>query len=77
MKRLQVMIPDEIYHSLKSEAERREATVADIVRKGIDRVLEAAVKGPNRVPSISPCNLGLPLIPQDDWRVVANDRVET
>ncbi len=74
MKRLQVMLPDDVYQSLKEEAERRQATVAEIVRRGIDRLLVSSVKGTNRAPVLSPRDLGVPMIPADEWRDIANQR---
>jgi len=67
------MLSDDVFKALKSEAERRHVTVADIVRRGIDRQLESAVPGTFRKPTITPCDLGEPKIPVELWREVANE----
>ena len=74
MKRLQVMLPDDVYTSLKAEAERRQSTIADIVRRGIDRVLTSSVKAPFKLPALSPRDLGSPALPVEEWRNAANER---
>ena len=75
MKRLQVLLPDDVYDDLKTEAQRRQLTVADLVRRSIDRQLASAHKGPFRPPSITPLHLGIPLLPLEHWREAANDRL--
>ena len=74
MKRLQVMVPDEMYDSLQKEAKRREWTVADLVRRGIERQLASAVDVPWRKPTITPVDMGQFLMPMEDWRLAANER---
>ena len=74
MKRLQAMVPDKVYEALTKEAARRQTTVADLVRRSIDRQLESAVNVPFRKPTITPSNLGQPMIPVERWREVANGR---
>jgi CopG-like RHH_1 or ribbon-helix-helix domain, RHH_5 len=74
MKRLQVILPDEVYESLKKEAVRRQTTVADIVRRGIDRLLASSVQAPYRTPVINPRDLGVPNLPDGNWRDIANER---
>ncbi len=74
MKRLQVFLPDSLYIRLQREAERKEATVADLVRRGIERQLESAIDEPRREPTITPLKLGKPLVPESEWREIANER---
>lgn len=68
------MLPDDVYKSLKDEADRRQATIAEIVRRGIDRLLLSAVPGKYASPTITPVDLGVPTIPVEDWRAHANER---
>ena len=74
MKRLQVFLPDSLFARLQREAERREATVAELVRRGIERQLESAVDEPRREPRITPLDLGETLLPASEWREIANER---
>ena len=74
MKRLQVMVPDEVYDSILREAKRKEWTVADLVRRSIERQLATAVDAPRREPTITTVRLGVPKIPVSEWREAANDR---
>lgn len=76
MKRLQIMVPDATYEGLQKEAKRRQATVADLVRRGIDRQLESAVNEPFRPPRIIVHDLGLPKLPPEEWREAANERAD-
>jgi hypothetical protein len=73
MKRLQVMLPDAVYAALKREALRRQLTVAEVVRRGIDHQLASSVQVPFRAPALTPVDLGTRLIPFEDWREEAND----
>jgi hypothetical protein len=75
MKRLQVLVPDNIYESLQKEAARRQLTVADFVRRGIDRQLDSAIDIPYREPTLTPRDLGAPSLSTDSWREAANDRL--
>ena len=74
MKRLQVLLPDDVYESLRKEVARRQTTVADFVRRGIDRQLQSAVDAPFKKPTLTPVNLGEPMIPVERLREVANER---
>lgn len=74
MKRLQILVPEETYERLRKEAKRREWTVAEVVRRGLEKQLESAVDGPSVVPKITPGNLGVPKVPVSEWREYANDR---
>jgi len=53
---------------------RRQAMVPDVVRRGIDRLLASAVQGNPRSPLLTPRDLGVPTIPSEEWRDIANDR---
>jgi hypothetical protein len=74
MKRLQILIPEETYARLKKEAKRREWTVAEVVRRGLERQLESAVDGPPGMPQFTPRSLGPILAPESEWRELANVR---
>jgi hypothetical protein len=74
MKRLQVLIPDETFARLQKEAKRREWTVADLVRRGIDRQLDSAVDTPPWSPIPPQIDLGEILVPLSEWREIANER---
>ncbi len=72
MKRLQVTLSDEVYASLKREAELQHVTVSEFVRRGIDRQIDSCLREPNRTPARTPVDLGTPLIPIENWREAAN-----
>jgi hypothetical protein len=74
MKRIQVAVTDETYARLREEAKRRARPMADLVRRGIDRQLESAVEAPRGEPTITPLHLGEILIPESEWRLLANER---
>ena len=74
MKRMQVMLPDHIYQLLVVEAERRGATVDEIVRRAIDHLLDSPTNGSLRPPVLTLRDLGIPLIPAEQWREMANQR---
>ena len=74
MKRLQILIPDETYALLKKVAKRKESTMADFVRRSLEKQLESAVDGPRVEPTITPVDMGEFLVPVSEWRELANDR---
>ncbi len=74
MKRLQILVPEETYERIKREAKRREWTVAELVRRGVEKQLEHGVDAPRIKPKITPVNLGVPKVPDTEWRDYANDR---
>lgn len=74
MKRLQILVPEETYERIRLEAKRREWTVAEVVRRGLEKQLESAVEGAAPAPGILTANLGAPKLPDSEWRELANDR---
>lgn len=74
MKRVQVLFSEDVYSRIKAEAKRREWTVAEVVRRGVEKQLESAVDAPRVKPKITPGNLGVPRVPVSEWRDYANDR---
>jgi len=74
MKRLQILVSDETYARLKKEAKRREWTVAEVVRRGVEKQLEYAVDAPRAKPTFTPVDMGEILIPASEMREAANDR---
>ena len=73
MRRLQILVPDATFARLQTEAKRREASITDIVRRGIERELERAVDAPFVEPRLRTFKLGAPLVPENEWREMANE----
>lgn len=74
MKRLQILVPEETYERLRKEAKRREWTVAEVVRRGLEKQLESAVDVPRQEAAFPTGDLGNFLAPVSEWREIANDR---
>jgi len=74
MKHIHIMVTDETYDRLRKEAKRREQPMADLVRRGIDSQLESADEIPRAEPTITTLHLGEILIPESEWRLLANER---
>jgi hypothetical protein len=71
MKRLQLLVPDDVYQRLTREAQRREPTISDLARLSIDRQLESSVDGFCDGPPLT-VDMGEVLLPPDRWWEAAN-----
>jgi hypothetical protein len=74
MKRLQILVPESLYARILREATKREWTVAEVVRRGIEKQLESEVAVEPRIPKIRSKKMGTPKIPESQWREIANVR---
>lgn len=72
MKRLQIELPDEVFDRLKSTAKATERTMSDIVRRGIEKVIEDSPSNPQE-PVIPTISMGVPMRPVAEWRQLAHD----
>jgi hypothetical protein len=72
--RLEILVPDETYESLQQAASRRKRTVSELVLKGIDQQLATESDEAGWEPQIPKLNLGKILIPESEWRLLANER---
>lgn len=73
MKRVQILLPDAMFAELKRRATAREQTVTEVIRRGVERELEAMGED-LREPVLHVYDLGVPPVPVADWREIANDR---
>ena len=76
MIRTQVQLPDELYRDAKRIAEEQEMTLAEVVRRGLEHMIEIypardAKHGVWHPPA--PRSLGAFLAPEDSWRELANE----
>lgn len=76
MVKAQVRIPDRLYKQAKRVARDNEMSFADVVRRGLERVVREL---PRRRPEHSewrpprPRNLGAPLVPESEWTTLAHE----
>lgn len=76
MVKAQVRIPDRLYKQAKRVARENEMSFADVVRRGLERVVGELPRRPAsrsawRPPR--PRDLGVPLVPESDWTTLAHD----
>lgn len=76
MVRTQVQLPDELYHAAKRLAEEREITLAEVVRRGLEHMLQIYPPRDDtrrrwRLPA--PRHLGRFRAPEEQWRELANE----
>jgi hypothetical protein len=75
MTRTQIQLPDGLYARAKHVAERREMSLAELVRRGLEhmvRVYGAAEEPAREWRLPDPMSLGDFLAPADDWRELAS-----
>lgn len=78
MVRTQIQIPDYLYKEVKRIAVERELSLAELARRGLEYVVSVSLpvresrKGKWELPAS--INLGgTPLVPEREWRVLANE----
>ena len=76
MIKTQVQIPDELFKRAKQVAAEKEWSFAEIVRRGLEYMTRA--NPPNRKPAPkwrlpTPVNMGLPLIPEEEWTTASHE----
>lgn len=77
MVKTQIQMPDELYRAAKDAARRREMSLAELVRWGLEYMLAVYPSIPEGAPKWAlpkPVNIGLACDPSadPDWRVSAN-----
>ena len=77
MIKTQIQMPDELYRAAKDMARRREMSLAELVRRGIEYMLAVYPPLPDNPPKWElpkPVNIGLTCDPfaDPDWRISAN-----
>lgn len=75
MIKTQIMLPDHVYKQAKALADAHEMPMAELIRRGLDymiRTYSAPGNGEWRFPD--PVDLGRPLAPVEDWRMLAHER---
>jgi hypothetical protein len=77
MVKTQIQLPDELYRELKALAERKEWSLAEVLRRGAEYMLGVYPRILNAKPvwqPPEPLNLGGFKAPYTDWRELANER---
>lgn len=68
MKRLQILVPETLYEKILKEAKRREMTVAEVVRRGMEKQVEGQVEAEPKPFVITTIDIGEPKVPMERWR---------
>lgn len=78
MVRTQIQLPDELYRDLKALARKKEWTMAETVRRSLEKFLEdqpVEAKSAAKTWTLpKPMSLGQFLRPVEEWRELANER---
>jgi hypothetical protein len=82
MVRTQIQLPDHLYREVKTIAEQRELSFAELTRRGLEYVVrvyqplgDSPVSAKWRLPD--PIDFGgAPLVSEENWREVANESYE-
>ena len=76
MKRTQIQLPDRLYNRLKELANREETSLAEIIRRAGEYILNLYPESNDTfavwdIPK--PANLGDFLSQEEEWRILANE----
>lgn len=75
MTRTQIQLPDRIYAEAKRIAQEHEISLAEVVRRGIERMIASYPPGRATDWKLPPARaLGEFTAPADQWRELANTR---
>ncbi len=78
MIRTQIQLPDATYARLKRLSTRLEVSLAEILRRGAEYMLRVHAAGAAADWELpEPLDLGAPLAPVEDWRLLANEPAST
>ena len=79
MKRTQIQLPDALYNEAKRVASEREISFAEVVRRGVEyitRVYPPFTETTTPWSPPAPRHLGSFLSPVEDWRLIAESRMD-
>jgi hypothetical protein len=79
MKRTQIQLPDNLYDEAKRVAKEREISFAEVVRRGVEYITRVyPPSGGSKKPWSPPAprHLGSFLAPVEDWRMIAEERLD-
>jgi hypothetical protein len=79
MKRTQIQLPDALYLEAKRVANEREISFAEVVRRGVEYITRVYPPFGDKQKSWSPPaprHLGAFLSPVEDWRLIAEERMD-
>ena len=75
MIRTQIYLPEELYNKLKTLAEQKEWSMAELLRRGAEYIVGAYPVDKNTNWSLpTPVSLGKFQSPAEDWREIANSK---
>lgn len=76
MIKTQIQLPDELYAEAKRVARERELSLAEVIRRGVEyitKVYPPVGRKTKRWALPPPVDLGEAKVPQEEWRLLAND----
>ncbi len=76
MVKTQVQIPDRLYREAKRIAAENEMSFAEVVRRGIEKMVQHFPGGRGDATAWSPPkprNLGVPLAAEEDWTALSHE----
>lgn len=76
MVKTQIQIPDRLYREAKRIAEENEMSFAEVVRRGIEAIVQHFPSGRQRATEWrppKPQNLGRALAPEEEWTPLSHE----